>query len=146
MSSHFACTQIIKMEEQILKTLEYQITMPSAHTFLVRYLKAAHADKEMAQLACFILDGTLQSYTLLHFLPSKLAASAVFLARHVMGRNPWSPTLLKYTDYVEEEIAPVAREVLEQKNAATPELLSIKKKYSHSRFGCVADRIFTNDF
>ncbi len=31
--------QIIEMEEIILKTLEYKITIPSSHAFLVRYLK-----------------------------------------------------------------------------------------------------------
>jgi len=72
--------QIINMEETILKTLEYQITIPSAHAFLVRYLKAAHADKKIVQLSCYILDGTLQSYQLLHYLPSQLAAAAVFIA------------------------------------------------------------------
>ena len=100
------------MEETILKTLEYQITIPSAHAFLVRYLKAAHADKKIVQLSCYILDGTLQSYQLLHYLPSQLAAAAVFIARRSVGRNSWSPTLLKYAEYCEEEVIPVARAIL----------------------------------
>ena len=134
------------MEEQILKTLEYKITMPSAHTFLVRYLKAAHADKEMAQLACYILDGTLQSYNLLHFLPSKLAGAAVFLARHACGRNPWSPTLLKYAEYTEEDVAPVARALLAEKSSASPDLHSLHKKYSSHKYGGVATKPLTFDF
>ena len=44
------------MEEKILKTFEYQITIPSAHAFLVRYLKAAHADRRIVQLSCYILE------------------------------------------------------------------------------------------
>ena len=72
----YSGNEIIDMEEKILKALEYQITIPSAHAFLVRYLKAAHADKKIVQLACFVLDGTLQSYNLLHYLPSQLAAAA----------------------------------------------------------------------
>lgn len=39
--------EILEQEEQILKTLEYQITVPSAHAFLVRFLKAGHADKKI---------------------------------------------------------------------------------------------------
>lgn len=134
------------MEEKILKTLEYQITIPSAHAFLVRYLKAGHADKKIVQLSCFIMDGTLQSYNLLHYLPSQLAAAAVFISRRVVGRNGWSPTLLNYSDYCEEEIIPVARAVLHAKNGANPELRAVNKKYSSTRYGGVASTSLTVDF
>ncbi|KAG7366896.1 cyclin-like protein [Nitzschia inconspicua] len=123
----YSRTEIIEMEETILKTLEYNITIPSAHAFLVRFLKAAHADKKIVQLSCYILDGTLQSYNLLHYLPSQLAAAAVFIARRTVGRNSWSPTLLKYADYREEDIAPVARAVMNEKSSASPELRAVNK-------------------
>ena len=138
--------QIINMEETILKTLEYKITIPSAHAFLVRYLKAAHADKKIVQLSCYILDGTLQSYNLLHYLPSQLAAAAVFIARRSVGRNSWSPTLLKYAEYCEEEVIPVARALLAEKSSTSPELRAVNKKYTSSRYGGVASTVLTSDF
>ena len=110
------------MEETILKGLKYKITIPSAHAFLVRFLKAAHADKRMVQLSCYILDGTLQNYGLLNYLPSQMAAAAVFLARRAAGRNSWSPTLLKYADYMEEDVVPVAKAILEAKNSSASDL------------------------
>ncbi|KAL7501530.1 hypothetical protein ACHAWT_009799 [Skeletonema menzelii] len=131
--------EIIEMEETILKTLEYQVTIPSAHAFLVRYLKAGHADKTIVQLSCYILDGTLQCYKLLGFLPSELASAAVLIARKTLGRNPWSPTLLKYAQYREEDIAPVARAILEEKAAVSSELNAVIRKYSRSVYGCVAN-------
>ena len=134
------------MEETILKTLEYQITIPSAHAFLVRYLKAAHADKRIVQLSCYLLDGTLQSYNLLHYLPSQLAAAAVFIARRTVGRNSWSPTLLKYAQYKEEDIAPVARSVLAEKSSSAPELRAVNKKYTSNRYGGVANMVLSCDF
>ena len=139
-------TQIIKMETQVLQTLEYQITQPSAHTFLVRYLKAGHADKEMSQLACYLLDGTLLSYSMLEYTPSQLAAAAVFLARHASQRYPWSPTLLKYSGYLEEDIKSVARALLEEKSAASADLLAVDKKYSSTRYGQVASKPLNSDF
>jgi len=139
-------TEIITMEEKILKTLEYNITIPSAHAFLVRFLKAAHADKRIVQLSCFILDGTLQSYNLLHYLPSQLAAAAVFVARRTVGRNSWSPTLLRYANYREEEIAPIARAVMAEKSSAAPELRAVNKKYTSSRYGGVANLALSCDF
>jgi len=138
--------EIISMEEKILKTLEYNITIPSAHAFLVRFLKAAHADKRIVQLSCYILDGTLQSYNLLHYLPSQLAAAAVFVARRTVGRNSWSPTLLRYANYREEEIAPIARAVMAEKSSAAPELRAVNKKYTSSRYGGVANLALSCDF
>lgn len=125
------------MEEMILKTLKYKITIASAHAFLVRYLKAGHADKKIVQLSCYLMDGTLQSYSLLEFLPSQLAAAAVFISRRVVGRNGWSPTLLNYSDYAEEEIIPIARSLLQAKKDADQELHAVEKKYSSSRYGAV---------
>lgn len=134
------------MEEQILKTLNYNITIPSAHAFLVRYLKAGHADKKIVQLSCFVLDGTLQSYSLMNYLPSQLAAAAVFISRRVVGRNSWSPTLLSYSDYCEEEIMPIARAVLAERAESNPELRAVNKKYSSTRYGQVASIPLTPDF
>ena len=134
------------MEETILKTLEYNVTIPSAHAFLVRYLKAGHADKKIVQLSCFILDGTLQTYSLLHYLPSQLAAAVVFIARRVVGRNAWSPTLLKYSMYCEEEVIPVARAILQEKASVSQELRAVNKKYTSSRYGGVANFELKCDF
>ena len=130
---------ILEMEELILRILQYQITIPSAHAFLVRFLKAAHADKKIVQISCFILDGTLQSYNLLHYLPSQLAAAAVYIARKCVGRNPWSPTLLKYAVYLEEDIIPIARAILADKASASSELNAVHKKYSSSKYGQVSE-------
>src|SRR5210317_296223 len=107
------------MEGVLLKQLEHRITIPSANTFLVRYLKAAHANKKIVQLSCYILDGTLQSYHMLHYMPSQLAAASIMIARRVVGRNSWSPTLLKYAEYREEDIRPVARAIVAEKASAS---------------------------
>jgi len=100
----------------------------------------------MVQLSCYILDGTLQSFSLLNYLPSQMAAAAVFLARRAAGRNSWSPTLLKYAEYCEEDVIPVARAVLEQKNNSASDLRAVNKKYSSSRYGGVANQYLSPDF
>mmetsp|Transcript_35895 Transcript_35895/g.83731 ORF Transcript_35895/g.83731 Transcript_35895/m.83731 type:complete len:337 (-) Transcript_35895:178-1188(-) len=138
--------EIIGMEETILKALQYRITIPSAHAFLVRYLKAAHADKKIVQIACLILDGTLQNYSLLRYLPSELAAASVLVARRTVGRNAWSPTLSKYTNYLEEEVIPVARAVLQERNTTGKELKAVTKKYSSNRYGGVGSIDILCDF
>ena len=130
----------------ILKSLQYKITIHSAYAFLVRYLKAAHADKKIIQLSCFILDGTLQSYNMLNYLPSELAAAAVLIARRTAGRNPWSPTLLEYAQFREEDVIPIARAVLSEKNSASPSLRAVEKKYTLSKYGGVAQLSIYSEF
>jgi len=142
----YSKNEILEMEEILLKKLQYQITIPSAHAFLVRYLKAAHADKKIVQLSCYILDGTLQSYNMLHYLPSQLAAASICIARRTVGRNSWSPTLLKYAQYCEEDIKPVARAILAEKASASSELRAVNKKYTSSRYGGVANLPLPTDF
>ena len=134
------------MEEKILKTLHYNVTVPTPHTFLVRFLKAAKADKLMAQLACFLLDGTLLSLEKLtcHWRPSQLAAAAILLARRQVGRHNWSPTLVAYSQYREEDVMPVARSLLENKHRLqkNTELMALNKKYSKTKYGKVSHIAF----
>ena len=130
--------EIVQMETIILCALGFKISVPTAYSFLLRYLKAGHADTQIENLASYILEGTLQSYSLLTYLPSQLAGASVLLARDATARNAWSPTLLKYSEYYEEEMIPVARNILECKASAAPELTAVNKKYSSRRFGRAA--------
>ena len=134
------------MEEKILKTLRYNVTVPTPHTFLVRYLKAAKADKLMAQLASFLLDGTLLSLEKFtcRWKPSQMAAAAILLARRQVGRHNWSPTLVTYSSYREEMILPVAKSLLEQKHRLEKnrELMALAKKYSKTKYGKVSHIAF----
>jgi G2/mitotic-specific cyclin-B, other len=129
------------METLILRTLEYQVTIHSSHRFLIRYLKAAHADKKLVQLSCMILDGSLISSRLLEFLPSQLAAASIAIARHAVGRHIWSPTLLKYARYSEEEVLPVAKAILKERRENSSDLKAVEKKYSASRFGVITEMV-----
>ncbi|CAB9516416.1 B-type cyclin [Seminavis robusta] len=130
--------EFVKMETQILSALGFKISAPTAFSFLPRYLKAGHADQNLAQLAAYVLEETLLSYPLLTYLPSQLAAASVLIARNATGRKPWSPTLLKYAEYREEQVVPVARAILKEKDHL-PGITSVYKKYSSRRFGRVAE-------
>jgi len=133
---------ILAMEVSILRTLKYNMTVPSAHVFLVRYLKAGHTSRRIAQYSSYILDSTLQHYGLLEYLPSQLAAAAVMIARAKEKRHYWSPTLLKYTSYFEEDIIPVARAIVRCMQGRASHVDAAERKYAHTRFGAVAGTEF----
>lgn len=136
-ASAYSNSEIVSMETRILKTLGYRVTIGSTHCFLVRYLKAAHADRQMVWLACFIAERTLQEYTLLKHCPSMVASSAVYLARKNLRRSPWSTTLIKYTGYKENELQDCSAEIISVLNFSS-NLVSAKRKYSSSKFGGVS--------
>ena len=96
--------EILEMESDIAIALDYNLTVPTIHSFLCRYLKAAHADRTMVQLACYLAERTLQEYGMIKFLPSIVAATAVCIARKTLKRHAWSPTLVKYTNYDEVDM------------------------------------------
>ena len=131
---------ILDMEWAVLTKLDFNIYGPTAHPFLLRFLKAANADARTTQLASFFLEGTLQNYQLLQYRPSHLAAAAVMIARRtdwalLMGQYLpmavlWTPTLAHYTGYSEEEVMPVARAILGAWDERESSCSAVKKKYS----------------
>mmetsp|Transcript_29922 Transcript_29922/g.67922 ORF Transcript_29922/g.67922 Transcript_29922/m.67922 type:complete len:346 (+) Transcript_29922:46-1083(+) len=130
--------EILEMESEIVNTLEYKFTVPTVHSFLCRYLKAAHADRTMVQLACYLTERTLQEYTMLRFLPSTIAATAVMVARKSLNRHPWSPTLMKYTNMDERDLLQCAEEMRATIVDPANEQQAVYRKYSSSKFGTVA--------
>ena len=140
-------SEILDMEYKILTVFHYRITVPLPPTFLLRFLKAGQASKEMVQIAWYLLDTTLLSYQLLQYLPSQLAAAVVFLARQAIGRQAWSPWLLQHSGYLAEEIAPIARDIVSELKASSSSsssthvgIKAVYDKYSSRRYGCVAPR------
>jgi hypothetical protein len=130
--------EIVEMETDIANTLQYKLTVPTVHSFLCRYLKAAHADRTMVQLACYLAERTLQEYSMLRFLPSTIAAASVYIARKSLKRHPWSPTLSKYTNYEEDDLMDCVDEMKACINNAACQQQGVYRKYSNSRFGLVA--------
>ncbi|KAL0028210.1 hypothetical protein WJX79_001945 [Trebouxia sp. C0005] len=98
----YAREEVLAMEQQVLGALSFELTVPTAKTFLRRFLKAAlpgdmPADACLECLSSYLAELMLPEYRALQFLPSQVAASAVFLANFTLGRSAWTPTLQHYT-------------------------------------------------
>eukprot|EP00903_Cladosiphon_okamuranus_P019415 g17851.t1 len=130
--------QILEMESTMANALEFRLTVPTIYCFLLRYLKAAHADKKIVQLSCYVAERMLQEVTMLDYLPSVVACCAIYVARKNMGRTCWSPTLEKYTKYQVEQLMPCLTEISRVLNQEGGDLEAVKKKFSSSKFGSVA--------
>lgn len=80
---------------------------------------------------------------MLNFLPSEIAAAAVYLANLILARAPWSPTLEHYSYYTSVQIADCVEALAElhiqvNSRAQGGELTALYDKYSHSKFLCVS--------
>ncbi|KAB5553290.1 hypothetical protein DKX38_010601 [Salix brachista] len=103
--------QVLKMESQVLNFLYFQLSVPTTKTFLRRFIHAAQASckvpcVELEFLANYLAELTLVEYSFLKFLPSLIAASAVFLARWTLNQSdhPWNSTLEHYSRYTASEL------------------------------------------
>lgn len=72
--------EVLDMEAQIVKELEFKFTVPTAHPFLKRFLHVTKANKTVSHLASYYMERMLQEYSTLSYRPSLLAAASVCLA------------------------------------------------------------------
>lgn len=131
-------SEIVEMESDIANTLSYNLTVPTVHAFLCRFLKAAHADRTMVQLACYLAERSLQEYSMCAFLPSVIAATSVLIARKTLRRHPWSPTLVKYTKYDEPDLEKCIAEMKKILSEKQSQQQAVQRKYTSQKFGGVA--------
>ncbi|TVU07617.1 hypothetical protein EJB05_40981 [Eragrostis curvula] len=138
--------EVLKMECQVLNDLGFHLSVPTTKTFLRRFLRAAQASRKpsfaLGFLANYLAELTLTDYGCLRFLPSVVAASAVFLARWTLDQSdlPWNRMLEHYTFYKSADIRTCVYALRElQHNTSNCPLSAIREKYKQQKFECVAN-------
>ena len=102
------------------------------------YLYTSGVNLRTQQFTYYILEGTLHHTILLDYLPSQLAAAALFLARHTYGADPWNRKLATFSKYNRHDLVGVARSVLFEKFFMSPHITQLESKYSSSEYGSVS--------
>lgn len=133
--------EILSMEHKMLGALGFHLSVPTPYVFLIRFLKAAGADAETAYRARYFLErGTLE-YRMLKYIPSVMAASAVYMALRCRGDTgaQWTRDMARYTKCDEPALRPCVTEMVEIINGAEKDSLQgVRRKYASSRFLRVA--------
>ncbi|KAJ7966114.1 Cyclin [Quillaja saponaria] len=139
--------EVLKMESEVLNFLHFQLSIPTTKSFLRRFIQASQSSYkapcvEMEFLANYLAELTLLEYSFLKFLPSLIAASAVFLARWTFNQSdhPWNSTLRHYTSYSASDLKTtvLALEDL-QLNTKCCSLNAVREKYKQQKFKFVAN-------
>ncbi|KAI0065251.1 hypothetical protein BV25DRAFT_1927886 [Artomyces pyxidatus] len=110
--SSYSETEILQAEKYILKTLEWNMSYPNPIHFLRRVSKADEYNVQVRTVAKYLMEIECVEWRMIAAPPSLLAASAIWLARLVLGREDWTPNLAHYSSYSESALVPTANLML----------------------------------
>ncbi|XP_078163360.1 cyclin-B2-1-like isoform X2 [Carex rostrata] len=132
--------EILNMEWLIVKTLQFNMSVPTPYVFMKRFLQAAQSDKQMDLLSYFLMELCLVDYNMLRYRPSLLAAAAVYTAQcSLKGYKLWTKTSQFHSTYSEDQIIECSRLMVDlHKKAGTGKLTGVHRKYSTYKYGCAA--------
>uniref|UniRef100_A0A0R0K3P9 B-like cyclin n=1 Tax=Glycine max TaxID=3847 RepID=A0A0R0K3P9_SOYBN len=134
--------EVVKMEADILKTLKFEMGNPTVNTFLRRFADVASENQKIEFLIGYLAELSLLDYDCLIFLPSILAASAIFLARFIIWPevHPWTSSLsecLGYTPADLKECVLILHDLYLSRKAVS--FKAVREKYKQHKFKYVAN-------
>lgn len=99
--------EILQMEKDILRTLDFEIGYPNPMNFLRRISKADDYDMETRTIGKYLLEISLMDHRLVGYTPSILSAAAMYFSRMILNRPSWNGNLMHYSGYPEHDLYPV---------------------------------------
>ena len=147
----YSITDVHQMERRVLITLGWNVSFPLPIQFLRRYSKVDHATAPQHTLAKFLLDLSLQEYSLCHHQPSILAAAALHLSQKILpGDNPWSSDLRQYSGYTDDELRPLVDQLASVLEACpSSKLVAVREKYRFNSilsYSQIKRILYSNDY
>ncbi|KAL6017805.1 G2/mitotic-specific cyclin [Candidozyma auris] len=90
--------QILQAEKYILTILNFDLNYPNPMNFLRRISKADDYDVQSRTLGKYLLEISIIDYKFIGMLPSLCSASAMYIARLILGKDPvWNGNLIYYS-------------------------------------------------
>lgn len=134
--------QILEMERQIVRVLDFHLGKPLPTHFLRRFSKAAKAADKNHLVAKYLIELASIDYGTAHYKPSEIAAAALYISLYLFpvvsnGADPkvWTKTLEHYTHYTVEQLTPVVQRLAKLvKGASTMKVQAVYSKYQSSKF------------
>lgn len=135
--------EILKMEGLMLNALRFQLSFPTVYVFVKRYGKVAGIDQgkntKAEAIVNMLVELSLQEYKMLKYLPSTIAASAVYLALKLTNQVPWNAALQHHTRYTEASLKSCIQDLsASHNNMPSNSLGAVRKKYSNDKHEAVA--------
>ncbi|KAK0496222.1 g2/mitotic-specific cyclin cdc13 [Armillaria luteobubalina] len=131
----YTVTEMLKAEQYVLKTLNWDLSYTGPMSWLRRGSKADDLEVTARTIAKYLLEVGCIEWRLVATPASLVAAASLWLARLALGREEWTPNLAHYSTFKENELLPTANILLnhllrlEDRQSAT-----LIKKYSSKKF------------
>ncbi|CAG9336289.1 unnamed protein product [Blepharisma stoltei] len=125
--------QVVKMEKEILNTLNFNITLPTSWRFFERYGGISDLNSQGKSVGQYLLELALVEYHMLKYKPSLKAVAATYMGHKILNRDySWR---IEDTGYSDEEIKCCAKDMLILFQAAPRHpLTAVKEKFSRPQF------------
>ncbi|CAL9770847.1 unnamed protein product [Musa acuminata subsp. burmannicoides] len=141
--------EVVKMESDILKFLKFEMGNPTIKTFVRRFTQVGQEDGkypnlQLEYLGSYLAELSLLDYGCVKFLPSVVAAAAVFVARFTIDpkSHPWNKKLEECTGYKVSDLKYCICAILDlQLSKKAASLVAIRDKYKQHRFECVSSLV-----
>lgn len=140
--------EFLRLEGEILTTIDFKIKVPTSLVFLERYYRVLNCnDKRMYCLARYLLELSLIDYKFLKFPASNIAISALYLSGKVLKKTFWSENLAKECKMKEEDVRVCAKELcFSLQNANNSILQGVRRKFATVEYEYISkiqlDRLF----
>lgn len=143
----FNKAEVLKLEMDILITLQFDLTSPSSYRFLERFRKLSSAvasDDKVFYFAQYLMEIALLDSSLLKYNGSELAAATLILAaKGIKKISVWNKEMVRATDYTDEHLQPIVEDVKGFIVEVNPKFLTtLKYKFSKTEYKEVANLPF----
>eukprot|EP00826_Nyctotherus_ovalis_P056505 TRINITY_DN7642_c0_g1_i6.p1 TRINITY_DN7642_c0_g1~~TRINITY_DN7642_c0_g1_i6.p1 ORF type:complete len:229 (-),score=40.20 TRINITY_DN7642_c0_g1_i6:92-778(-) len=127
-------SEIILMEQQILKMLNFSLNVTSPYRFLKCFNYKINPGAKAYNMALYLIELSLMEYKFLKYKPSLCAASALYLANRLVNKDlEWDKKAKAH--YKEAELRQCAKELaVMTQGAASSSLNAVRKKYAQAKY------------
>ncbi|KAI1301574.1 Cyclin-A2 [Halotydeus destructor] len=120
--------QVLSMEKLILKSLQFNVSVPTSHYFLQKFLSQLNLTEPVTHMAQYLVYLTLlDGSQFLKFWPSELALASIILAARTFSHN-LSTDVMETIYKIESEVSGESLEILEHRRAVCLETLADLKR------------------
>ncbi|KAJ0009774.1 hypothetical protein Pint_33743 [Pistacia integerrima] len=138
--------EVVEMEEGVLKFLNFEVSTPTIKNFLrvftgVTQQNCKKPDLQFEFLGCYLAELSLLDYSCLRYLPSLIAASAIFLSRFTIQPeiHPWNMVLQSFSGYKPSDLKECVLAIHDlHLNRRGRSLPAVREKYMQRKFKLVA--------
>ncbi|XP_044487939.1 G2/mitotic-specific cyclin C13-1-like isoform X2 [Mangifera indica] len=138
--------EVVDMEEEVLKYLNFEVSTPTTKSFLRVLMRTTQQnckkpDLRFEFLCCYLAELSLLDYSCLRYLPSLIAASAIFLSRFTIQPeiHPWNLALQCVSGYKPTDLKECVLVIHDlHLNRREKPLPAVREKYMQHKFKCVA--------